>query len=462
VTVRELSASGGHFQGYAYAYPHKTAYRRLDPPAPLAEAWAAEDKSSLFLYVHLPFCEMRCGFCNLFTTTHPAPQRVAHYLQALRRQFEAVAESLGPGARFARLAIGGGTPTFLTPEELNHLFHLIDSHFPGLQERSPKAIECSPATIDPDRLAVLRSHGVTRASLGVQSFVDGEVRALGRRQSATEVRDALGLLTAAGFLCVNVDLIYGIPGQTARTWRDSLQQTLEFAPQEIYLYPLYVRPLTGLDRSALPRRLVSPEPGFHERGNQMKPSLDPGDDRLAFYRTGRDFLLEHGYRQISMRLFRAADYAPPEGPVYCCQEDGMVGLGAGARSYTRSLHYSTEYAVGRAGVEAILSDYIQRSTAAFAFADYGCRLDAGEQRRRYVLKSLLRIDGLSLADYRSEFHSDVFDDFPQLSEFFAEGLAHRAPDRLVLTEAGFELSDVIGPWLSSAAMEERMKGFALA
>jgi oxygen-independent coproporphyrinogen-3 oxidase len=163
-----------------------------------------------------------------------------------------------------------------------------------------------------------------------------------------------------------------------------------------------------------------------------------------------------------MRLFRAARYAPPEGPVYCCQEDGMVGLGAGARSYTRTLHYSTEYAVGRKGVEAILSDYLQRSSAAFAFADYGCRLDAQEQRRRYLLKSLLRIDGLSLADYQSQFHSEVFEDFPQLAELTGADFAHAAAGRLVLTATGFELSDAIGPWLGSAAMQERMKGFALA
>jgi coproporphyrinogen III oxidase-like Fe-S oxidoreductase len=438
VTLRELLASGGHFQGYAYAYPHKTAYRPLDPPIPLAEAWAAEDKSSLFLYVHLPFCEMRCGFCNLFTTTRPASPRVTQYLDTLARQFQAVVEALGPSARFARLAVGGGTPTFLTPTELAQLFQSIEGHFRGLSDPIPKAIECSPATVDRERIAVLLDHDVTRASLGVQSFVDGEVRALGRRQRAAEVRHALALLTAAGFPCVNVDLIYGIPGQTQGTWRQSLEQALEFAPQEIYLYPLYIRPLTGLDRSG----------------------LEPGDERLEFYRAGRDFLLARGYRQISMRLFRASCYAPPEGPVYCCQEDGMVGLGAGARSYTRLLHYSTEYAVGRAGVEAILAGYLQRPTASFGYADYGCRLDAGEQRRRYVLKSLLRIDGLDLADYQAQFGSTVFDDLPQLLEL--EGLADQINGQLRLTELGLELSDVIGPWLSSPAMQDRMKGFALA
>src|SRR5882757_228248 len=89
----------GAFQGYAYAYPHKTAYRPITPPLPLSEAWAGEDKSALFLYAHIPFCEMRCGFCNLFTMTHPGANLVVAYLDAMERQSEAVATALGSSAR---------------------------------------------------------------------------------------------------------------------------------------------------------------------------------------------------------------------------------------------------------------------------------------------------------------------------------------------------------------------------
>ena len=81
---------GGPYQGYVYAYPHKSAYRRLDPPRPLKEAWAAEVQSGLFLYVHVPFCTMRCGFCNLFTTPNPKDGLVTLYLDALQRQAETV------------------------------------------------------------------------------------------------------------------------------------------------------------------------------------------------------------------------------------------------------------------------------------------------------------------------------------------------------------------------------------
>jgi oxygen-independent coproporphyrinogen-3 oxidase len=454
-SLREMLAAAGAFQGYAYAYPHKTAYRRLEPTRPLKKVWAQEEKDALFLYAHVPFCEMRCGFCNLFTVTHPGESVISGYLAAMERQAEAVRGALGPSARFARLALGGGTPTFLSVGELARLFEILNRAFLEPVTTIPKVIEASPATVDEEKIAFLKAQGIARVSLGVQSFLEPEVRALGRAQRTQEVRRALGLLAAAGFQCLNVDLIYGIPGQTAETWRRSLEETLEFAPQEIYLYPLYVRPLTHLDRI----------------GSQ------PTDARLDLYRIGRDFLQAQGYEQISMRLFRRQGYKT-EGPIYCCQEDGMVGIGPGARSYTRALHYSSEYAVGRPGILDIIADYNGRTSEQFAEADYGCELDSQEQKRRYVLKSLLRSDGLDLRAYAEFFGAEVFEDFPQFFELIEEGLAASRSEacpltpalslegegdkrRLRLTAAGMELSDVIGPWLWSAGVRERMNEFAL-
>ncbi len=438
-TLREWAASGGRFQAYAYAYPHKTAYRRLQPPRELAEVWSGEDRSALFLYVHAPFCEARCGFCNLFTTTSPGAGLVGRYLDALERQAEAVAEALGGAARVARVAIGGGTPSFLTGPELARLDGILRGHFGAAEEPLPRAIEASPGTVGAEKIAQLRSLGFTRVSLGVQSFVPAELRALGRPETVANARRALELLAAAKFPCLNVDLIYGMPGQTPGSWQTSLDEALAVAPQEIYLYPLYVRPLTGLDR----------------RGHR------PTDERLALYRQGRDYLREQGYRQISLRLFRREDYQPAEGPVYCCQEDGMVGLGPGARSYTTALHYSSEYAVGRAGVGAVIADFLQRSRREMSRVDYGFALDREEQQRRYVLKSLLRAEGLDRAAYQAFFGTTPDADFPELAELLAEGWARAEEGKLQLTEAGLEFSDVVGPWLWSARVREEMARFEL-
>lgn len=426
------------YLSYTYAYPHKTAYRVFDPPVALGEVWAGERRDRLFLYVHVPFCEMRCGFCNLFTTIHTKGGIEAAYLDALERQARRVNLALGP-ASFARMAIGGGTPTYLDCDGLARLFDIATRLFQVDLDRTPISVETSPATAEPARLQLLRSYRVDRISIGVQSFVEAEVAAVGRSQRTGTVETALEAIHTTGFPTLNIDLIYGLPGQTVASWLHSLERALYYRPEELYLYPLYVRPLTGLGRTG----------------------KNWDDIRRACYRAARERLLDAGYTQISMRMFRAAHAPDQDGPVYCCQEDGMVGLGCGARSYTRTRHYSSEYAVGASGVRAILADYIARPDKDFDIATYGFVLNPDEQRRRYLLQSLLQCDGLSLAAYARRFGSAPFHDLPSLNELIEQGLAVCSGGVLQLTAEGLEYSDAIGPWLYSPEVCRLMAEYEL-
>lgn len=425
------------YQDYLYAYPHKTAYRRLDPPWPLERAWAGEPRTALFAYLHVPFCQHRCGFCNLFTASRPEADQVEAWLSTLARQARQVASALGPRT-FARVALGGGTPTFLEPAQLERVLDLLEGTLGADLPRVPVGVEVSPETATQARLALLRARGVDRVSIGVQSFVEAETRAVLRPQRATAVASALDRIRAQGFPVLNLDLIYGIDGQTPASWEGSLERALCWSPEEIYLYPLYVRPLTGL--SARDRRW--------------------DDQRLALYRLGRDLLRARGYRQVSMRMFRREDAEELAGPVYRCQEDGMVGLGCGARSYTRRLHYSTEYAVAAGGVREIIAAYAQKSDQELAQADWGFELDAPEQRRRWLILSLLA-DGVSREGWRARFGDALDEAAPALATLVALGLAQDDGERIRLTDAGVERSDAVGPWLVTPAVRARMDAWEL-
>ena len=140
----------------------------------------------------------------------------------------------------------------------------------------------------------------------------------------------------------------------------------------------------------------------------------------------------------------------------------MVGLGAGARSYTSKVHYCTEYAVGRVGIQAILDDFVSRPAGHHASAWYGCKLGPEERKRRYLIKSLLRADGLDEAAYHEWGGSLVMEDFPWLSELLEHELALRQDGVFRLTSTGLEWSDAIGPWLYSDEMKERMDEYELA
>lgn len=435
-TPQSIRADDAPLATYAYSYPHKSSYRALTPPVPIERAWRDEDRSRLFLYVHVPFCEMRCGFCNLFTQSRPGSDVVESYLNALERQMNIVRASL-PDARFVQLAIGGGTPTFLSPRQIERVLSTIEKTLGCSVQAAPTSVETSPETADEGRLRVLADYGVERVSLGVQSFIDDETRHIGRPQRTDRVRAALDCIRRLSFRTLNIDLIYGAPEQTRNSWTASLQEALRYRPEEIYLYPLYVRPETGLGRTG----------------------RSPAPHRVDLYRLARDLLLAEGYHQVSLRCFRLSRSDPAPAVLYTCQRDGMVGLGCGARSYTRGLHYATRFAVTQAGIRVILRDWIAQSDEELAHATHGIRLSDDEQRRRFVILSLLQADGLDRADYTERFGSGPLSDLPELARLVERGWLDAAADRLVLTSDGLENSDYLGPLLYSAEVRARLEEF---
>lgn len=439
-TLAEAIQSRNFFQGYAYSYPHKSSYRPLASPRLLEDIWREEDKSQLFLYIHVPFCEMRCGFCNLFTTANPKTNLEQPFIDSLQQQAVQVKQALGEQAYFNRVAIGGGTPSFLSLKDLEHLFEIVHQDM-GLQHRAvPFSVELSPKTTSPEKLALFHEQGTTRASIGVQSFLLEETKALGRPQRITEVRQALSYIRNSAIPSMNIDLIYGMAGQTTASWQRSLEETLAFEPEEIFLYPLYVRPLTGLG----------------------KREQEWNDHRLRLYRFGRDFLLGKGYEQVTMRIFRRKNIVETELPPYNSPEDGMVGLGVGARSYTRNFHYSSDYAVGRKEVQHIIHDYYKKTTQDFSQANYGVYLNTQEQHRRYVIKSLLEGQYLDIAAYEHFFGSNPLLDLPELQQLSALQFLTPKKGRLQLNQAGLECSDIIGPWLYSSTVKAQMAAFELS
>jgi oxygen-independent coproporphyrinogen-3 oxidase len=343
------------------------------------------------------------------------------YLQAFQRQSRQMLQLVGPH-RVASLALGGGTPTQLPLELLEQLLGLMAewSILPG----TPFSCESSPATASQERLQLLRAAGVTRLSLGVQSFCEAETAAVHRPQPRQTLLAALERIRDCGFPRLNLDLMIGLPGQTLESLTFSLREALRWLPEELYVYPLYVRPFTRL---------------FQE-------GAASGGDEL--YQRARDFLLAQGYQARSLRHYSRVEGDDLE---YACQRDAMVGLGCGARSYTRALHYSCDYAVGSRGVQRILHSYL--ATGDFTRASYGTWLDDEEQRRRYVLLSVLCWAGIDPGEYEQRFGRSLAADFPNLLDWQDHGwLSTRPPWRL--TPAGVARSDVLAPLLFSPSVRE--------
>ncbi|BBB63426.1 coproporphyrinogen III oxidase [Undibacterium sp. KW1] len=437
-TFRRYLEETNRFQSYLYSYPHKTAYRTFEEKLDLKELWATEKKHALYLYTHIPFCRMKCSFCNLFTVSHPKEDLVNLYLKKIQLEAEVVRDSLGD-FNFAGYAIGGGTPSHLDITQLEQLFSIYTNTLGVDLKNTPGSFEVSPDTINDEKLTFLSQHGVQRLSIGIQSFIEAEARSVGRVQPETVMEPLLEKISSYQFPVFNLDLIYGIPGQTAETWLASLQKAIQFQPTEIFLYPLYVRPLTSLFKKHI--------------------SIQNEDIRSMLYRIGRDFLQTNGYAQDSMRLFRKQVAGLRESSEYSCQEDGMIGLGTNARSYTTDVHYSTEYAVSKPNVAAIIDDYVAKERADFTTANYGIRLSEDDRKRRYLIKSLLKAQGLDAAHYQGIYGTDVYADFPELQTLLEMKLAQESAGRMQLHGEGMAYSDLIGHWFISPAVKQKMQEY---
>ncbi|QOH62485.1 STM4012 family radical SAM protein [Paenibacillus polymyxa] len=430
-TIREAP-----YRSYLYSYPHKTAYRSFDTPLSLQELWEKEELESYFLYMHIPFCAARCGFCNLFTLPDKRQDVHKEYVDALERQARQWAPIMG-GRPFSRFAIGGGTPTLLEAPLVERLFDIAENIMGLDPKRASISVETSPDTVTEDRLEVLKRRGTDRVSMGIQSFVESESAAIYRPQKPKLVRDALERLVEYNFPLLNVDLIYGLPGQTVETWLYSLEEALSYSPGEIFLYPLYIRENTIL------------KPGY--------TGLDH-DIRLSLYEVARERLKQAGYVQYSMRRFAKNEgTSSKELLPYSCQEESMAGLGCGARSYTRDVHYASRYGVSTAATRSIIADYV--AAERHDLADYGFILNADERKRRFILKALLHREGLELCAYAERFGVSLEDDFTGMSLLLESGMAVVEEGTLRLTEEGMAYSDAIGDWMISTSVRERMEGY---
>jgi oxygen-independent coproporphyrinogen-3 oxidase len=322
---------------------------------------------------------------------------------------------------------------------MRHLGETLGVH----PDKTNGCIEASPETLDAEKVGVLRELGFQRLSLGVQSFVAEELRHVNRRFPFAQNRVAVDLVDAANFPEFNIDLIYGLPGQTAATWRRSLDEATASQATSLFLYPLYVRPLTGLDRNT--DRPPSPTPA------QMAALYDVALEQLA----------AAGFRQVTMRQFRRIGRVPGQESEdeYTCQSDGTVGLGAGARSYTRRLHYSTPWKMVARNIRRVVGDYCADLESGQFQVRHGFELDDDEQQRRFTILSLL-YDGLRWRDFSATFQQDA------RTRFAAEWEALSCEDCVTLdatavrlTARGLRHADIVGQLFFSSRVRHLVNSF---
>ncbi|HTR03163.1 MAG TPA: radical SAM family heme chaperone HemW [Thermoanaerobaculia bacterium] len=365
------------------------------------------------LYVHLPYCASRCGYCAFVVTTDPSSRE--RYLEALERE-AALLETEASGAAFDAVYLGGGTPSLLPPASVARLLAALRRRF-HLDEGAEITLEANPEDVTPAAVAAWQDAGVSRVSLGVQSLADAELSAVGRRHDAARAREALALL-ARSALSFSGDLILGLPGQTPATFRESLEGLAGAGVGHVSVYLLEAEKSKTIeeDRRAHPERYLSDDA-------QADLWLDLGE-RLA----ARGF----GHYEISNWALPGRE---ARHNLKYWRRVPTLGLGVSAH----------ELWDGRRRANASnLEQYLGGVESGRRVLGFDLPVSPEEQAREEVFLALRLREGVPVT--RLEAFVAAVEDVRLWSDFetwLAEGILERRGSRVAFTERGYLLSNEV-------------------
>jgi oxygen-independent coproporphyrinogen III oxidase len=413
-------------------------------------AQAAQAETPVSLYMHLPFCESLCLFCAcnvVITKDHSA---APPYLATLKREIEHVARHVASHGARSRPVVqfhwGGGTPTYLTPEQMEDLFGFAAERF-SFAADAEIGIEVDPRVTSARHLESLRRLGFNRLSLGIQDFDPEVQRAVNRVQPMEMTAELIAQARALGFRSINVDLIYGLPYQTAQRFGRSVEQVLTLAPDRVAMFSYAHVPWLRKQQGAL---------GAH---------LPEGMEKFRIFRTGLESFLAAGYQYIGMDHF-----ARPDDELATAQRERT--LHRNFQGYTTKCGADL-YGMGVSAISGIGSAYAQNYREVGAYTEAverrgiatmrGYRLSDDDLLRRAVISRLLCHGVIRKDEIASEFGVD-FDSYfaaeqAGLTPFVADGLVAISPSEIRVTLLGRifirNVAMLFDPYLAKQQLAER-------
>ncbi len=375
--------------------------------------------TSHHLYIHVPFCRLVCPYCD-FVTVGGRGDAIPRYLDALQAE---LAMRPAPG-ELETVYFGGGTPSLLPVAGVDRLLRSVEDRWRRIP--GEVTLEANPSARERPDWAGLRSAGVTRISLGVQSLDDRDLAVLARGHTAREARDAFAAAREAGFENVSVDLIYGIPGQTRATWRRVLRSAIALAPEHVSCYALQL--VLAPDEWAAPPRAGALRWRQRVAGGQ--------DEALAAeqYRLAEEILGAAGYRHYELSSWARAGFESAHNAAYWARHP-YTGVGAGAHSFDGTV---------RSWNTRDLDRYLAAVGSGRRPAAGSERLDEETEAFEVIALGLRRIEGISRTRYREQFGVDPVERHRDAVEAGRRnGLLAVDGDRMQLSPAGRLLANEV-------------------
>ncbi len=381
------------------------------------------DKPRLGVYLHIPFCASKCGYCDFYSLAG-CEKQMPLYQRAL---LEHLAESAAGIRRYEvdSIYFGGGTPSYYGAERILELFDMLKLNG-NVRMDTEVTVECNPDSMEFKDLLQLREEGVNRLSIGVQATDDDLLRVIGRRHNWPQAQAAYLRARKAGFDNISIDLMYGLPSQTRRDWAETLAKIVELHPEHISCYALKLEEGTPMYREYLGSPLIPDE-----------------DEQADMYSYAAQMLERYGYAQYEISNFAAPGFESRHNMKYWRLDDYM-GFGPGAHSSVGRLRYS---------FVKDMKQYIYGITRKVSVIDEYEELDTLERSVEYLMLGMRTNRGVEEQEYRARCRSDWKPIVRVLRAFREKGWAvEEADGRWHFTVSGFLLSNqLIGILLEAQA-----------
>ena len=432
--IRKYSIPGPRYT----SYPPATQFTADLPSLRLEDAIAADNASGsgpLSLYFHLPFCETRCWFCGCNTVITRRRDSATEYLDDLAREMKLIAARMDTSRPVAQIHLGGGTPTFFPPDQLRRLGALIRTHFLNVSPDVEFGVEVDPRRLSADHVLALREIGANRASLGVQDTNPRVQLAIHRHQPHRLNEQTMEWLRSTGFKSVNVDLIFGLPLQTADSFAATIDDVLGLNPDRLsvfsYAHVPWIKPAQKI---------------FEDRDQLPTP-----DEKLAMFAVAHEKLTAAGYMDIGLDHF-----AKPDDELAVALREGTLhrnfqgySTRSGASLYSFGISSISNTADTYRQNHKTLTDWRASLDAGQLPTERGLRLTDEDKRRREIIMRVMCDRRLNFAALSRklglDFAATYAREIASLDDLVADGLVVRTP-------AGFEVTPVGVPLLRVVAM----------